>query len=288
MSRHKPWLGQPQETPLTYVVLLAWAVLMYPGRRAGSEQTLAGWARNELASIGYLAHQGEPWRLLTHAFVHGGLMHVLFNGAALVAFGPGLERWLGSKRFALVYFVGALASAIAGVFWHGPWTPLVGGSGAIFAMMGAVLALNMRAGRHLLDFLDHAGSRAFLGLVLANLILGWVIPNVSNAAHLGGLLAGFVLTFCFLERGHAPTDRVSRAAQAGWLLLLLSTTLYTCWPTARGDYLLARAIEIDDPAQRRVFLRALRLAPVAESRPDLGAEEWYEMIDRDLRDGEGK
>lgn len=268
MTRYKPWLGLPQETPLSYVILLAYGVLMYPGRRAGTDASLADWARSHLAAVGYLVQQGEPWRLLGHAFVHGGLLHVLLNAGSLVALGPPLERWLGSPRFAVLYLVGALGGGVAGVFWHGPWTPLLGGSGALFAMMGAVLALNMRGGRHLLDFLEHGGARSFLGLVLANLVLGWVIPNVSNAAHLGGLLAGFVVTFCFLHRGQLLADRASRAARIGWLLLLLSTTLYTCIPTTRPDYLWARAMDSNtDPARRRAYLAALELIPWEEAVP---------------------
>jgi hypothetical protein len=184
----------------------------------------------------------------------------------------------------VLYLLGALAGALAGVFWHGPYSPLVGGSGALFAMMGGVLALNMRAGRHLLDFLDYSGARSFLGLVLANLILGWVIPNVSNAAHLGGLLAGFVLTFCFFQRGSALVDRTSHAAQAGWLLLLVSTTLYTCFPTARGDYL-AHALADADPAQKQRLLLALRLVPAQEVPATIPFEEWQQMIERELEEG---
>jgi hypothetical protein len=149
-------------------------------------------------------------------------------------------------------------------------------------MMGGVLALNMRAGRHLLDFLEYSGSRSFLGLVLGNLVLGWVIPHVSNAAHLGGLLAGFVLTFCFLERGRALADRVTRAAQVGWLVLLASTTLYTCFPTARSDYLLA-AMEDAGVARKRELLQALLLVPEREIPPHIPPRRWRELIEQELR-----
>lgn len=269
MSRYRTWFGQPQETPVSYVVLLAYAVLMYPGRRAGSDHSLADWGRVTLSAIGDAIQDGEPWRLLTYAFVHGGLIHVLVNAASLLALGPTLERWLGSARFTLLYLVGSLGGSLAGVFWHGPLSPLVGGSGALFAMMGAILALNMRGGRHLLDFLDHSGARSFLSIVLANLVLGWVIPQVSNAAHLGGMLAGFVLTFCFLERGRGIEDALSKWARAGWLTLLASTTLYTCWPTARFDYLARKADAAADAAAQRPYLEALLLMPRTDIPDDL-------------------
>jgi len=264
MKRREGWLGRFEETPLTYVVLLAYGVLMFPGRRPNFDHSLADWARLALSAIGEPIQRGEPWRLVTYAFVHGGLVHVLFNAAALVSIGPTLERWLGSGRFALLYLVGSLGGSLAGVFWHGALAPLVGGSGALFAMLGAILALNMRGGRHLLDFLDHGGARSFLGLVIANLVLGWIIPHVSNAAHLGGMLAGFVLTFCFFERGRAIDDRVSAWARAGWLALLASCLLYTCFPTARADYLVRAALTTADVDEREDYFAALEAMPPEE------------------------
>lgn len=264
MNRYRPWRGAPQETPLTFIILLAYAVLMYPGRRGGDDASLADRAREAFAATGYHIQAGEPWRLLTHAFVHGGLVHVLFNGFALLAFGPTVERWLGSARFGLLYAVSAVAGGVAAVYWQGPVAGLVGGSGALFGMMGAVLALNMRAGRHLLDFLDYAGPRSFIGLIVANLIIGAILPFVSNAAHVGGLVAGFVLTFCFLERGDAISDGLSRAARAGWVMLLCSSVAYTCWPTARIDHLWQRARTATDPEEQRELLTAIELLPREE------------------------
>ncbi|MEZ5963471.1 MAG: rhomboid family intramembrane serine protease [Planctomycetota bacterium] len=271
--------SQPQDTPLTYVVLLAYAVFMYPGRRPGSELSLGDWARTTLSAIGDEIQDGESWRLLTYAFVHGNLLHVLVNAASLLALGPTLERWLGSARFAVLYLVGALGGSVAGVFWHSAQTPLVGGSGALFAMMGAILALNMRGGRHLLDFLDHSGARSFLGTIVANLVLGWIIPYVSNAAHLGGMLAGFVLTFCFLERGRMQ-DRVSAWARAGWATLLATSTLYTCFPTARADYLVRKFLSAPDADARLPYVRALMLVPETERVRDVAPAQWQRVVRR--------
>lgn len=259
MTRTDSWFARAAETPVSYILLIAYAVFMLPGERSNGlgEGSLHDWAMEHLAAVGADIQAGEPWRLLSYALVHGGFVHLVFNGMALVWLGPPIERALGGGRFFSLYAVTALGGGITGVWWHGPWDPLVGGSGSLFGMMGAILALNMRAGRHLLDFLEQEGTRSFLSLILVNLILGWVIPHVSNAAHVGGLLVGFVFTFVFLVPGRGPRDGLARAARAGWFALLLSTTIYTCVPTARADYLLRRLIETSDPHERESVALAL-------------------------------
>jgi rhomboid protease GluP len=198
MSRRDAW-ARPQDTPLAYIILLAYAVLMFNGRPPDSELTLVQWGRYHLSSSGWEVQQGQVWRLLSYAFVHGGFVHVAMNAMSLLALGPALERWLGTAKFALLYAITAIGGALAAIWWDGPLTPLVGGSGALFGMIGAYVAINMRAGRHLLDFLEHGGASSLLGVLAANLILGLVVPQISNSAHLGGLLSGFVLTFFSLS-----------------------------------------------------------------------------------------
>ena len=152
------------------------------------------------AAVGIFVQGGEPWRLLTHAFLHGSLIHLAFNTFFLIQIGPMLERRMGGVKFALLYTVAAVSGGIVASLWNAPYVCLVGGSGALFGMLGAAVAINLRSGRHLLDFLDYHGPRQLLGLIAINLFLGLVIPFVSNAAHIGGLVSGFTLSFCFLER----------------------------------------------------------------------------------------
>lgn len=257
MSRRDAW-ARPQDTPLAYIILLAYAVLMFDGRPPDSELTLAQWGRHHLSSSGWDVQQGQVWRLLSYAFVHGGFVHVAMNAMSLLALGPALERWLGTAKFALLYAITAISGALAAIWWDGPLTPLVGGSGALFGMIGAYVAINMRAGRHLLDFLEHGGASSLLGVLAANLILGLVIPQISNSAHLGGLLGGFVLTFCFLEPARTPADAISRWARAGWIALFLSNLAFACWPVTRADWIWTHAQMAPEAAERARFEAAWR------------------------------
>ncbi len=241
--------------PVTMVVLLAYATLALV---TGLEPTNAKLLRYG-AAVGLLVQDGEAWRLLTYAFLHGGILHLLCNGYFLYAVGPTIELALGSPRFALVYAVGALGGGIGGCLWQAPNVPLVGGSGALFGLMGAALALVMRRGRSPLDFLNYVGPRQLLSVVLINLALGLMWPQVSNAAHIGGLVAGFALTFCFLVRGRDRPDRWSRAIQAGWIALAAALLFYCMRPVVRWDYLVTQCERDGDPERCRALARALLL-----------------------------
>ncbi|MBK8978291.1 MAG: rhomboid family intramembrane serine protease [Planctomycetes bacterium] len=254
MRRDRTLLEQFDTTPVSYAVLLAWltlAVLTDP-----LDPTLPQLVRFGAAS-GILVQDGEPWRLLTHAFLHGGLLHLAFNGYFLFWIGPQLEERLGSLRFALLYAVAAAGGGITALLSQDPLQVVVGGSGAIFGMLGGAVALMMRQGRTQLEFLDYHGPRRLLSLIVLNLVLGLMMPLISNAAHVGGLIAGFVLTFLFFDRGRSGADAISRAAQLGWIALFASLTLYCATPVLRWDYRLRMTREATAPEARRRYAEAL-------------------------------
>ncbi len=249
---------QVNETPVTFILLVAYiALAMVTGQ---DEERHVELLIQYGACYGPLVPD-EPWRLITKSFLHGGLLHVFLNSYSLFVLGPPLERTFGSAKFVLIYVVSALGGSIAAVLWS-PSSMVVGGSGALFGMIGAGLALHMRLGRHLLDFLNYVGSRQFIVMLIALLIVGAVIPFVSNSGHIGGLISGFALTFCFLQRGRTPADRLSHIIQAGWIALFAGLIFYCMVPVVRSDYLYARlqeAAEDGDFEAAREYERALRI-----------------------------
>lgn len=104
---------------------------------------LSGRLYVEGALFGPLVADGDWWRLITSAFLHAGVIHLLFNMVALWWFGRLLETYLGSTRYLAVYFASALAGA-AGALLFSPTTPTVGASGAVFGILGAGLVLERR------------------------------------------------------------------------------------------------------------------------------------------------
>jgi len=152
--------------------------------------------------------QGQWYRLITSAFLPPpglsglGPLDIAFNLWALILVGPALERLLGHLRYLTVYLVSALGGAVM-FYYIGPSNvEALGASGAIFGLFGAwfVVARRLR--------LD---SRWIVAVVVLNLILGFVVPNIAWQDHLGGILAGGLLTAAY---AYAP--RQNRALiQAG-------------------------------------------------------------------------
>lgn len=157
--------------------------------------------------IPVLVGLGEWWRLITSAFLHGGLVHLAFNGLLLWRLGQMLEPALGPAPFLGVTASGLTGGGLgvvglswlvvatplqevpvaAGLLGAGPVTITVGASGAVFGLMGAVLVLLRRRG---IDPWATSEGSTVGALVLLNLVLTFAVPAISVGGHLGGLLGG--------------------------------------------------------------------------------------------------
>jgi rhomboid protease GluP len=252
----KDLLRTLDEIPVVALVALAYVSLAF--LTDPIDPTIAQLVRFG-AARGIEVGQGEAWRLLAYAFLHGGAMHLLFNLYALIAIGPALERGIGSWRFLLVYAVSALAGGVAGTLWHSPLAPLVGGSGALFGMMGALLALQARQGREPTEFLRGQGGRQLVSMVLLNLLIGFLVPVVSNSAHLGGLFGGFFLVWFVLApaRGSRPMQGPASWAVAALFLGLGALSLR---PVHRWDWQLLEWERTQSPERRQELRAAFGLA----------------------------
>jgi membrane associated rhomboid family serine protease len=132
----------------------------------------------------------EPWRFITYAFLHSGIMHIAFNGYSLWVLGQIVERRLGTARFLTIFGVSAIFGAFA-VSLLAPETFVMGASAAIFGLFAALLVINRGL----------AGSNVSLLVIIGiNLVLGFVIPGISWQAHLGGLAGGFLSTIFVQQR----------------------------------------------------------------------------------------
>lgn len=276
-------LDSANEAPVTHLLALGYVTMAFlSGAVDPDAQRL-----HELGALrGLDVAGGEPWRLLTYSVLHSGLVHLVFNTMMLVWLGPMLERAYGWWRFLAIYVAGALGGSVLFCLLGDPRSLCVGGSGALFGMMGAAVVRNMRAGRHLFSFLDHDGPRQLIGLIVTNLVLGMLIPGVSNTAHVGGLLGGFVVTFFLLDRGR---DAVPRALALATAALCLSATWYTVRPVARWDWLLLQAEQAPDPAAEAAWLEAAAMSLTGRVVPADGnpTDAIERALDRD-RDGEAR
>ena len=125
---------------------------------------------------------GEWYRLITGGFLHGGLMHIGFNMYVLWMLGKQLEPAVGRLAFASVYVTSLLAGAF-GVMLLDPSALTVGASGAVFGLFGFALVAQWARGINPMD-------TGLGGVILLNLGITFVIPNISIGGHLGGLVGG--------------------------------------------------------------------------------------------------
>jgi membrane associated rhomboid family serine protease len=139
---------------------------------------------------------GALWGPFTYAFLHGGWTHLGINAIMLVAFGAGLERWMGWKRMALLMLGTSLAAAlIQALVAFGSTTPVIGASGAISGMFAAAMIMLQQQGR---APMGKYGLMPFILLwigisVLFGMIGGPSGESIAWPAHIGGFLAGFIL-----------------------------------------------------------------------------------------------
>jgi membrane associated rhomboid family serine protease len=168
--------------------------------------------------LGVAVADGEYWRLISSAFLHGGILHVALNMYALYLFGPVAERALGTIRFIATYLTMAVAASVFVYWFADPQTATVGASGAIFGLFGLVMVLMLRAGQDI---------RTLVMLLVINAVFS-LLPQISWQAHLGGFLTGVVLGAVF---AYAPRSSRTRwqvlAFAAIWVAIVVGVLIRT-------------------------------------------------------------
>jgi rhomboid protease GluP len=205
-------MAQSPKTPVTIGLVatnvLAFLVTVYAGAKwfQSNGAVQIAWGSN----FGPYTTEGEWWRLFTSLFIHFGIAHLLLNMFALAAFGPLIERLLGSVSYLFVYLLAGTAGSLASVAWH-PDINSAGASGAIFGVLGALLAVQLRAGATIPMDISHPIRYSTLPFLGWALYAGLTYKGIDSAAHLGGLACGFGLGLVAArpvtgERGYSRSD----------------------------------------------------------------------------------
>ena len=218
----------PKPIILTYLIILACIIVFFidfiltgPDLIAGSGISVLGYELGDHA--GSLVYSNEWYRLVTHIFLHGSLIHIICNLYSLFIIGGQIETFLGRAKFLFVFFIsgiggGLLSSAIN--LMQGNNILAVGASGAIFGLMGSLLYF----GFYYRTYLGEALKRQIIPVIIMNLALGFMISGIDNFAHIGGLVTGVFATMAVgVESKSKPVDRFN-----GFLCLavFLGITLY--------------------------------------------------------------
>jgi rhomboid protease GluP len=191
-TQRRPAVVVANRRPYVTYILLAIIMLLYiNAANFTTEQRalfLLDWAK-----INSRIYAGEYYRLLSSMFIHLDLEHFLLNGFALYIFGREVERLYGRGRFMIIYFFGGLTGSVASVLYTEAVS--IGASGALFAILGASGVFWYH---HREVFALQANDRIPRLLFYGGISIAYgFIPNarIDNAAHIGGLLGGFVLAW---------------------------------------------------------------------------------------------
>lgn len=165
------------------------------------------------SSASAVVRDGEYWRLLTATVLHGGLMHLALNLYALWVAGTQVCRWFGNGQFLLIYWGSALAGAALSLHFSAQQAVSVGASGAVFGVLGAVLA-GVWQHRERVPRSVATQLLTSQGLFVAvSLAQGFTRPGIDNAAHVGGLLAGAAMAWLLVELVDEQATRTRRRSR---------------------------------------------------------------------------
>jgi rhomboid protease GluP len=237
----------PMTSPATYGIL-AFSCLLYgvsllatiretglqppPGGGLFALLGIGGISGNVLqrlgASLPLFYNLAQPWRFVMAIFLHGSLMHIIFNMWVLMDIGPQIEELYGSARFVFMYVATGIGGYILSSF-RGHFS--VGGSGALLGLIGVMLAIT-------------TGRRSASMQMLRSQIIRWLIyiavwgllfPGIDNWAHAGGLATGYLLGKVMTDRPPVSPQERRRAEMLGWVTALV--VLASIAMVARGLFL---------------------------------------------------
>ncbi|GAB3795520.1 rhomboid family intramembrane serine protease [Virgibacillus kimchii] len=169
----------------TYILLITNMIIFFIMEAAGNSQSV-----ETLIEFGAKYNpaiiEGEWWRIISSMFLHIGFLHLFMNMLAVYYLGSIVERIFGSGRFMFIYFLAGIGGGLASFAFS--MNVSAGASGALFGLFGTLLYFGINYKQ---IFLQTMG-RGVLLVIIINIVFGFTIPQIDNAAHLGGLVFGFI------------------------------------------------------------------------------------------------
>lgn len=155
---------------------------------------------------------GEVFRLITCAFLHSGLVHLVMNMYALYIIGSQIESFYGKRKYLLIYGLSAITGSLLSMAFSTNAIS-IGASGAIFGLLGSLLCF----GYYYRLYLGSVLTSQVIPVIVLNLLLGFIVPGIDVSAHIGGLIGGFLITMALGTSYKSKTNEQHN----GWILLLI-------------------------------------------------------------------
>lgn len=199
MSRTKQYVWKEKITTIGFIAIniLLFIISIFSGELLYHEGAF---------SLQYILKGREWWRLITSMFLHVDLDHLMGNMLMLYLAGELVEKYIGKWKFAILYFLSGTAGSLlyaAYEFLTGNYADSIGASGAVFGVVGALLIIVIHHKGHYEGITT--GRMAFMIFYMG--YMGLRTSNVNNAAHIGGLLCGMLLTVFYVQTENFRKER---------------------------------------------------------------------------------
>lgn len=210
-----------EKTPIITYALIAINIIIFLLMYIignGSEDTRTLVDFGALSKV--LVQYGEYYRIITCAFLHIGILHLLCNMYALYVLGKDIESFYGRYKYIFIYLISAIIGSLTSLTFMDEYTISAGASGAIFGLMGSLLYF----GYNYRVTLNNSINKQILPIIFINLLFGFMSSGVDNFAHLGGLLGGYIASMVVGVK--YKTSRGEKINSAIVLILLLLFLIY--------------------------------------------------------------
>ena len=199
-----------EKTPIVTRILVALNIMIYFYMVLTGNSELF---TTRFALFGPYVQLGQYYRLFTAAFLHADIFHLLFNCYALYIIGSQVESYLGKFKYIVIYIISIFSSSLLSMLFAGGNYFSVGASGAIFGLMGALLYF----GYYYRLYLGNVLKSQIIPLIVINLIIGFVAPDIDNFGHIGGLIGGILATYAVgIKYKTGSFEKIN-----GWILLFI-------------------------------------------------------------------
>jgi len=168
-----------------------------------------------------IAEFNRWWTLVSASFLHGGILHIFFNMAALGQLGPFVLREYGFYRFVIIYIATGIVGFFISYLANIPFT--IGASGSICGLIGAILYYGKSRG----GLYGHAIYKQAMGWVVGLVIFGLLVAGINNWAHGGGIISGALLGFLMGYREKSGETIIHQMFAMGCILLTVVILIWT-------------------------------------------------------------
>ena len=200
---------------ITYAILVLNVMIFVFGIAYGHQNDMINMFGNNYL----LVRNGEFYRLFTCMFLHSNLLHLVCNMYALWMLGPTVERYYGRLKYSFVYIVSGLLGSLFSCAFMGENSISIGASGAIFGLMGSIAYFTF----YYRATLQGTVRNQIIPVIVANLLIGVLVPGIDMSAHIGGLVAGFLASMAIGigDKGR-KSDEINGSIVLGLLFLFMT------------------------------------------------------------------